>query len=271
MHPFPVRWRPFDVRFLCLCVLLWAAALLPHAALAADSQRILVDGTLRTYHIHAPRDLGSHPVPLVLAFHGGGSQGKGMERLTRFDDLANREGFIVVYPDGLDKHWNDGREVTSDTALERRGDDVAFVTALIDAIERDYAIDPRRIYATGISNGAIFTNYLGDRLAHRIAAIAPVAGGIAERFAPEFSPSQPVSVLIIQGTRDPLMPFEGGEVHPGHRGRIVPTRRALELWARADGLSSEAEHSVRPDTDPADACTVSASRWSGGRSTSSTP
>ena len=257
--------HPLAPRILCLWGLLACShLLLPHAAFAADSTRILVDGASRSYRIHVPRDLGLEPAPLVLAFHGGGSQGKGMERLTRFDDLADREGFIVAYPDGIDKHWSDGREVTPDTARERRGDDVAFVTALIDEIERDHAIDPRRVYATGISNGAIFANYLGSRLANRIAAIAPVAGGIAERFAPEFAPTRPVSVLVIQGTRDPLMPFEGGEVKPGNRGRIVPTRRALELWARANGLSGEPEHSVRPDTYVGDACTVSASRWSGG-------
>jgi polyhydroxybutyrate depolymerase len=248
----------------CATSLLFAFPL-ARLAHASDSRSIRVAGVSRSYRIHVPDDLPAGPAPLVFAFHGGGSHGKGMERVTGFDAIADREHFIVVYPDGLDKHWNDGREATPSTDPQRRTDDVEFVSELIDALGREHPVDARRVYATGISNGAIFANYLGARLANRIAAIAPVCGGVAERFAPEFAPERPVSVFVIQGTRDPLMPFDGGEVRPGNRGRIVPTKRTLELWTHADGLTAEPQRGSLPDTYAQDDCTVKTTRWSGGR------
>jgi len=263
MTPISSRLRAAGLASCVLLCLHAGPGALP--ALGADSRTLELDGVTRSYRVHVPRDLAAAPAPLLFAFHGGGSHGKGMERVTGFDALADREHFIVVYPDGLDKHWNDGREATSSTERQRHSDDVAFVSAMIDAIAHEHAIDPRRIYAAGISNGAIFSHYLAARLAPRIAAIAPVCGGVAERFAPEFAPQRPVSVFVIQGTRDPLMPFDGGEVRPGNRGRIVPTKRALELWTRADGLTGEPQHGDLPDAYPKDGCTVKSTRWGGGR------
>ena len=105
----------------------------------------------------------------MLVFHGGGGTGPGTERLTRFTALADREGFLVAFPEGVEKNWNDGREFTGSRAHRDHVDDVAFVTALIDAIGRAHAVDPRRVYATGISNGGIFSHYLAAHLsaAHR--------------------------------------------------------------------------------------------------------
>ena len=156
------------------------------ASAAAAAERALVphtlevDGITRSYHLHVPPALGPAPAPLVLVFHGGGGTGPGTERLTRFTALADREGFLVAFPEGIEKNWNDGREFTSSRAHRDHVDDVAFVTALVDAIGRAHAVDPRRVYATGISNGGIFSHYLAAHLSARLAAIAPVVGGIAD-------------------------------------------------------------------------------------------
>ena len=193
-----------------------------------------VDGITRSYHLHVPSAVGPTPAPLVLVFHGGGGTGPGTERLTRFTALADREGFLVAFPEGVEKNWNDGREFTSSRAHRDHVDDVAFVTALIDAIGRAHAVDPRRVYATGISNGGIFSHYLAAHLSARIAAIAPVVGGIADPPDAWLRPEQPVSVLMLQGTRDPLVPYHGGAVAFG-RGKIIDTEEAARRWAALNG------------------------------------
>ena len=206
-----------------------AAAERPLAA-----RTLAIDGVTRGYYLHVPPALPAAPAPLVLVFHGGGGNGPGTERLTRFTPLADREGFLVAFPEGLGKNWNDGREFTSSRAHRDHVDDVAFVGALIDAIGRAHAVDPRRVYATGISNGAIFSHYLAAHLSARIAAIAPVVGGIADPPEAWLRPEQPVSVLMLQGTRDPLVPYHGGAVAFG-RGRIIDTEEAARRWAALDG------------------------------------
>ena len=210
------------------------------ASTAAGAERPLaaltleIDGVTRSYYLHVPPALPAAPAPLVLVFHGGGGNGPGTERLTRFTPLADREGFLVAFPEGLGKNWNDGREFTTSRAHRDHVDDVGFVSALIDTIGRAHAVDPRRVYATGISNGAIFSHYLAAHLSARIAAIAPVVGGIADPPESWLRPEQPVSVLMLQGTRDPLVPYHGGAVAFG-RGRIIDTEEAARRWAALDG------------------------------------
>jgi polyhydroxybutyrate depolymerase len=149
----------------------------PARTMAAESHTLLSGGRSRTYRLHVPS--GPHdgrPAALVLVFHGGRGDGESVERLTGFDALSDREGFLVAYPDGVGKQWNDGREVADFETFQDHVDDVAFVADLIDAIGNGHAVDPKRVFATGISNGGIFSHYLGARLSGRIAAIAPVAG-----------------------------------------------------------------------------------------------
>lgn len=229
------------------------------------SREIQLGGRLRTYLLHVPPTPRDHPLPLVFVFHGGGGDGAGMERLSRFSERADREGFIAVYPDGLWNHWNDGREEAVSRAHRERVDDVGFVSATIEAVSRENPVDARRIFATGISNGGIFSHYLGARLSWRLAAIAPVVGGIAEHARSEFKPERPVSVLILQGTEDPLVPYHGGGIARGRRGRIIGTEEAARLWAEHDGCTGDARVGTLPDTDAQDGCRVRWKRWVGCR------
>jgi polyhydroxybutyrate depolymerase len=232
-----------------LIAALWSlVAVLPAAAARATQAHTLeVGGLTRSYLLHVPPALPAGPVPLVLVFHGGGGNGSGTERLTRFSELADRERLLVAYPEGIGRNWYDGREFTRSRAHRERIDDVAFVTAMLDAIARAHAVDPRRIYATGISNGAVFSHYLAAHLAPRIAAIAPVVGGIADPPDAWLQPAQAVSVLILQGTTDPLVPYRGGAIAFG-RGRIIDTEDAARRWARLNGAAPE----PRPSALPAD-------------------
>ena len=230
----------------------------------ADRHTIFSEGRERVYWLHAPASLAPDaPAPLVLVFHGGEGDGPSAERLTGFDLVADRERFLVAYPDAVDKHWNDGRDVATFRAYRERVDDVAFVAAILDDVSRSRAIDPSRVFATGISNGAIFSNFLALKLSERIAAIAPVAGGLAAPLPSVLRPARPVSVLLFNGTDDPLVPFEGGVVGRAH-GRVVGAEETARRWARADGCVASPQHDM-PPARPGDACHLERSRWRGGR------
>lgn len=223
-------------------------------------------GQTRTYLLHIPAVASrDKPLPLVFVLHGGGGDGRGMERLTQFSKLADREGFIAVYPDGLWKNWNDGREQTVSRAHSENIDDVGFISAIVDAISMDHRVDPKRIFSTGISNGGVFSHYLAANLSWRFAAIAPVVGGIAERFRDKFKPEKPVSVFIIQGTDDPLVPFHGGGILRGRRGRIIDTDTATQLWVKHDRCLQEPRTGLLQNRDAKDKCTVKWYSWDKGR------
>jgi polyhydroxybutyrate depolymerase len=242
-----------------------ASAARSHQARSVE-QELSVDGLTRTFRLHVPADLpAGEAVPLVMVFHGGGGTAWGTERLTGFSGMADRGHFIVVYPEGIERSWNDGRDTTVSRAHRDNIDDVHFVAVMIDAISKEHRIDPKRIYATGISNGAIFSHYLAANLADRIAAIAPVVGGIADPFAARFDPAQPVSVLMFQGTDDPLVPFDGGDVAWGNRGKIISTAETVKKWMQRDGCAPIARTGMVPDNDPADGCRAEWSTWSSCR------
>lgn len=239
------------------------ALLASGAGLRSEKQTVLAQGRTRSYRLYVPVGLPRDgTAALVFVFHGGEGNGASAERLTGFDDLADREKFVVAYPDGWGRHWNDGREVDSFDSHRDPVDDVAFVSALIDAISAAHHIDPLRVYATGISNGAIFSNDLGARLAGRIAAIAPVAGGLAEPTRSAFRPSHPVSALIVNGTEDPLVPYGGGAVSKTH-GRVLGAEETARLWAQADGCRSAAAKEA--PTAVVDGCSTVRTSWTGGR------
>jgi len=220
----------------------------------------------RTYRLYRPPSLKrDQPTPLVIALHGGGSNGLAMERLTSFSPLAERENFIVAYPDGLDNHWNDGRLIPHSRVHRENVDDVGFINTLINTLAHEQSLDMHRIYATGISNGGIFSHVLAWQLPNRIAAIAPVVGGLAENTLAQFNPKQPVSVIIMQGTKDPIVPFQGGEVRPDHRGRVIPTEQAVSVWVQKNGCAPQPVITHLPQTNTRDGCQVTISQWAGGR------
>ncbi len=181
---------------------------------------------------------GSGPAPLIVALHGGGGNGASM--IARWADQARRAGAIVAAPDGVGRNdrmgtWNAGG--CCGEAASRGVDDVAFVAAVIDDVARRTAVDPRRIYVTGFSNGGMLTHRVAIALGDRIAAAAVVSGAM---FGNEPRAVAPVPMLVIHGERDDVVPFAGGTSPKGFVGRMqtrpfLATRRSVDAWRTNNG------------------------------------
>lgn len=208
------------------------------AALAArrtpgdTEETIAVDGTNRTYLLHVPANL-KKPAPLVLVFHGGGGHARNMPNFTKFDQLADQDGFVVAYPESYNKSWNDTRGLSP-------ADDVGFIRVVIEHLKRKWNIDSKRIYATGISNGGFFSQRLACDMADQFAAVASVAATMPETLVPVCKPSRPISVMFMHGTKDPLVHIDGGTILRD-RGRNVSLAEASSFWRKFDQTSSKPE------------------------------
>jgi polyhydroxybutyrate depolymerase len=252
------------------------AAPFAHAAgvpTAGDhDSRLTHDGRVRTYRLHVPPGADARsPAPLVVVLHGGGGNAVRTQRLMHrgFERLADRDRFFVVYPEGIDHHWNDGRtgEETGWSAQRDNVDDVGFIAALLDKLGAELPVDPRRVYVTGISNGAMMSQRLGCELAGRLAAIAPVAGTMPQALAPTCKPARALPVLMVLGMDDPLVPYAGGEVHFGRRqlGRVLSAADTVDFWVRQDRCAASPERADEPDRDPRDGTRVRREAYSGCR------
>jgi len=237
------------------------------------------DGQQRAYRIHVPPSYdGRTAVPLVFCFHGGGGNAEVASRMG-FTPLADQESFIVIYPEGLNRHWNDGRRSAKFAEQDAKIDDVAFVLSLLEALHREYQIDAKRVYATGASNGGFFSHRLAIDASDKFAAAGIMIATMPKPFEQKFRPVQPVSVLFMNGTEDPFVPYEGGPITPNFtprrtksadrdfgRGACTSTDTAVRLWLKHNGLD-KTEPGIKqlPDKDRDDGCTVVQRVWSGGK------
>lgn len=195
----------------------------------------------RTYLLHVPP--GS-PVGLVLSLHGGGGTGNGQRGLTGFDAVADAHNLLVVYPDGFDKSWADGRGASP--ADRRHIDDVGFLTGLVNKVQNDYGIAPGHVFVTGMSNGGFMSNRLACDRAEVFAAVAPVAGTLGVGVA--CNPSRPVSVWEAHGTADPLVPFNGGAVRGrGGLSHSISATTMVNKWRSADGCQGDPSVQALPN------------------------
>ena len=201
-----------------------------------------VGGRERTYLLHLPPAYdGKRSLPLVIVLHGGGGNAPGAAQMTGFSEKADKEGFVVVYPNGSGRlknrllTWNSGN--CCGYALDNNVDDVGFIRALIDELVKTRAVDARRVYATGMSNGGMMTYRLVCELSDKIAAAAPVAGALNLENP---QPSHPVSMIIFHGTADEHVLYGGGEPPKRvdtHRRVDKSVSFAVNFWVKQDGGS----------------------------------
>jgi poly(3-hydroxybutyrate) depolymerase len=164
----------------------------------------------------------------VFDLHGAGGSGASQQSQSGWGSTADREGFLVVYPDGVDGYWNVDDKCCG-TAGSQKIDDVGFLKAIVTQLSQDLCIDVHRIYATGWSNGGGLTHRMGCDGADFIAAIAPVATDLRTQ---PCNAKRPISMMEIRGMADTLEPYEGGVVGPeGGQYVDVGAKASLKLWA----------------------------------------
>ncbi len=251
--------RKFIIAFV-LQSLIWAGILV--------RQTIQVDSLERSYLLFIPNRLARVPgfflrrstYPLLIVLHGGGGSGQGMVRMTRekFNQWADLRDFIVVYPDAYEKHWNDGRGLEFYPSQRLEVDDVKFISQLIEKIGQAFPLNPARIYVTGMSNGGLMAYRLACELSQRIDSIAPVAAPMGLKLYEKCHPTSPVSVLIIMGTDDPIIPWNGGQIRFGSLalGEVISAEDTAEFWAEVNGCQQAQGPFYLPDKDPLDGTKV---------------
>ena len=232
---------------IALAVYLLYAPAPPEPALSARP----VPGTVRvgaldrTYLLYAPARAAPAP-PLLVVFHGSMGSPADIRVATgyEFDMLADRHGFVVVYPQGFEGNWNDCRRAADYSARRLGIDDDAFFEALVARLRRERGIDPARVFVAGLSNGAQFVFRLALEHPERIAGAAVFAASLPMRENSDCTPrGAPPPMMIVNGTADPINPFEGGNVSLfgfADRGPVLSSRGSAAWFARASGAAGPA-------------------------------
>jgi len=204
-----------------------------------EERNVTVDGRRRTYSLYigssAPVQSGS---PLVVCLHGIEQTTGDIRFVTGFDSLANQRGFVVAYPAAFEGTWNDGRGVDGVPAYDENVDDVAFVAAVVEDVARRVNINPSRVYIAGYSNGGLMAQRIAIEDAARYAAFASVSGSIAASlFVPAPPDPMPIPAILVNGTADSILPFEGLN-DPEGLGVVLAVPDTVGYWLNANGTAT---------------------------------
>ena len=225
-------------------------------------------GRVRTWIAYLPAKPAAHPA-LVIALHG--SMGTGEHARAAygydFDLLADQHGFIAVYPQGYEGHWNDCKVRGPFAAKRENIDDVGFLHALVDRLVKDHDADRARVYVTGVSNGGAMTLRLALQTPDFARAYAAVVSSVPTPENMAVTPkNQPVSMLIMNGTDDPFNPWRGGDVVLygvwGNRGPVLSAQASIDYFRKLAGLEGAPRVTQFPDRDPGDGSTAERWLWS---------
>jgi polyhydroxybutyrate depolymerase len=214
---------------------------------AAQRETLKIGGQDRSYYVLRPNTRKGR-LPLVLALHGSTQPPQRMELETKLDSEAAAAGFVVVYPEGINRSWNSS-DSGGDMQLSNV-DDVGFIRQLIDLMVSTAQIDPKRVFVTGISSGGEMSHRVACELSDRVAAVVSVSGDLGVAAC---NPARPISVLEIHGTADQYVPIEGDPSQ-----HLAPTMSTMQRWVQINGCA--------PDPTVSESGITKTTRWGGCRS-----
>lgn len=250
-----------------LCVLILAcgsdAYSIATAGTLSKKQSLVHQGRLRSFRLYVPDPPPKQPCAAVLLLHGHGGSADQLLGVTGrqapyrvWMPLADRDNFVLIAPDGLvgpdgKQGWNDARNI----ATNPDSNDVEFLIKLVETIARAYPIDSSRVYATGTSNGGHMVLRLAAEAPDRFAAVAAVAAANPDPIF-RLKPKNPISVLLMNGTNDRILPYGGGKmIHD--RGNVQSTDESVRYWSRHNGCEEKPQSFEYPDDIEEDRCTAS--------------
>jgi polyhydroxybutyrate depolymerase len=176
--------------------------------------------------------------PILFAFHGGGGEALKLDITTELVKLADQKNVVIVYPNASNKHWNDGRpEVNSQV------EDLEFIDSVFAHINQKYSIDKKRVCATGISNGGLFSFRLACERSEIFSSVMPIAANMGLEKSKKCNPKKSISILNIMGDEDPLIPFNGGDIKGPlglkKLGKVLSSFDTFEFWKKQLSCSSQ--------------------------------
>jgi len=264
LHRFIHRSRAhYAILCLILCFAKEADAFQSIRTGSFHSARITIENLKRTFLFHVPKLLADS-AKLVFVLHGSGMEARGMQVLTggEFDRIADRQkDIIVVYPQAYGRYWNDCRKSATYDARKLHIDDIAFFEAMVKYFKDHYAVDDQQVFAAGYSNGAQMCFKLAKERPGMFKGFAAVAANLpAETNDDCVESHQPVSMLLLNGTSDPINPYNGGMVKAGdgkERGPVMSTDQTLHYWLVVDkGDSTAPKEFDFPDINTKDKSTA---------------
>lgn len=210
---------------------------------------IQYNGVARVVTVYVPKKInGTSPVPLLLNLHGYSSNADEQMWYGDFRKIADTANFIIAHPQGLKyhdtTHWNTGGWTPGSTV-----DDLGFLDQVIVAMNTQYKIDPKRIYAAGMSNGGEMSYHLACRLTHKLAAIASVSGAMTPETFQDCRPSRAIPILHLHGTADSVVPYAGDAT-------AISILRGLQYWVKKNGCDSVPIIIHLPNKNNSDSSTV---------------
>jgi len=240
----------------------------PQLSGVIQSDTVDVGGKTRSFRIYAPRLLAAE-APLVIVFHGSMQTADEVRRAMGYglDRVADRNQFAVVYAEGYEGNWNDCRKAASYAARKENIDDVGFALAIIEKMHARYQIEPARVFAVGYSSGAQMAIRLALEAPQRLAGIAVIAAGVPTPDNLDCKPNDgpwPVPAIVIDGTEDPINPFNGGNVSIfgfASRGKVLSAKESGKYLAERNGLMGAPSVMLLPKIHPDDPTEVERTIW----------
>ena len=237
-------------------IFLWIAIISGVSCLGQTTQldSIFNQGHYRSYQVHLPPAYdGATDLPLLMALHGGQSDGPSLMASSDFDEIGDTANYISLFPTAYKGQWADGRGTTQ---AELDGiDDVAFLGQLLDTLISKYAIDTCRLYVTGLSSGGMMTQRLACDNSGLFTAHASIMSSLPSVYYPQCQPSQMVNMLMMNGTEDNFSPYAGGPSSvPSSTGTVTGVDSTINLWANLAACSnmSSPDSTVYPDINTND-------------------
>jgi polyhydroxybutyrate depolymerase len=237
-------------------LLLLLAAYTSDAQVLNDS--LLIEGHYRLFHFNQPSPSLRHP-SLVFVLHGSGGNGLGMmKEAAIMEQKAASENALVVYPDGYKKYWNECRKASPVKANQININEQAFFSALIEHFKKQYQVNPKRIFVVGTSGGGHMAYKLALTMPEKFGAVTAIIANLPDSTNFDCTPvGKPIPIMIVNGTDDPINPYQGGEVNIGFSmGYVRSTDQTFQYWATLAGYIGKPIQESVPDRDPNDGKTI---------------